>query len=108
MDGTTQRVIVLAGSCLRTRHSDDVLSDPTPSFALMDIQGAVVVTYVYQLVEGEVRVEKIEYRKEVEAVKSVAAPPPPPLTQSNSVYSGTSGGFVPSGPGSPQATQGVW
>lgn len=75
----------------------------------MDVQGAVVVTYVYQLVEGEVRVEKIEYRKEVESVKpAVAPPPPPPLTQSNSVYSGTSGGFGPSGPGSPQATQGVW
>lgn len=74
----------------------------------MDIQGAVVVTYVYQLVEGEVRVEKIEYRKEVEAVKPVVAPPPPPLTQSNSVHSSNSGGFAPSGPGSPQATQGVW
>lgn len=30
-------------------------SEATPSFALMDIQGPVVVTYVYQLVEGEVR-----------------------------------------------------
>jgi hypothetical protein len=30
----------------------------------MDIQGPVVVTYVYQLIEGEVRVEKIEYRKD--------------------------------------------
>jgi len=78
-------------------------SDPTPSFALMDIQGAVVVTYVYQLVEGEVRVEKIEYRKEVEAKPGV---PPPPLAQTNSVYS--SGGVGTSGPGSPQATQGVW
>jgi vacuolar protein sorting-associated protein 29 len=38
--------------------------DPTPSFALMDIQGPVVVTYVYQLIEGEVRVEKVEWRKE--------------------------------------------
>jgi vacuolar protein sorting-associated protein 29 len=35
----------------------------------MDIQGPVVVTYVYQLIEGEVRVEKIEYRKEAEVVK---------------------------------------
>ncbi|KAK7030426.1 Vacuolar protein sorting-associated protein 29 [Paramarasmius palmivorus] len=42
--------------------------DPTPSFALMDIQGPVVVTYVYQLVEGEVRVEKVEYRKEADSV----------------------------------------
>lgn len=29
-------------------------SDATPSFALMDVQGPVIVTYVYQLVEGEV------------------------------------------------------
>ncbi|KAG6875667.1 hypothetical protein C0992_002899 [Termitomyces sp. T32_za158] len=43
-------------------------SDPTPSFALMDIQGPVIVTYVYQLIEGEVRVEKIEWRKEPESV----------------------------------------
>ncbi|KAF8628846.1 hypothetical protein AX17_005906 [Amanita inopinata Kibby_2008] len=41
-------------------------ADPTPSFALMDIQGPIVVTYVYQLVEGEVRVEKIEWRKDTE------------------------------------------
>lgn len=48
------------------RSFDTVISDPIPSFALMDIQGSVVVTYVYQLIEGEVRVEKIEWRKEVE------------------------------------------
>lgn len=70
----------------------------------MDIQGAVVVTYVYQLVEGEVRVEKIEYRKEVEPVKPAA---PTPLTQPNPAYS-TAGGYGASGPASPQATQGVW
>lgn len=38
-------------------------SEATPSFALMDIQGPVVVTYVYQLVDGEVKVDKVEYRK---------------------------------------------
>lgn len=37
-------------------------SEATPSFALMDIQGPVVVTYVYQLVDGEVKVDKVEYR----------------------------------------------
>ena len=58
--------------------------DPIPSFALMDIQGTVVVTYVYQLIEGEVRVEKIEWRKELEpapvpknAVPPQAIPSPP-------------------------------
>ena len=39
----------------------------------MDIQGAVIVTYLYQLVEGEVRVEKIEWRKDVEAAIPVTA-----------------------------------
>lgn len=38
----------------------------------MDIQGPVVVTYVYQLIEGEVRVEKVEWRKE--NIDSVAPP----------------------------------
>ncbi|KAJ7925157.1 Metallo-dependent phosphatase [Mycena leptocephala] len=50
--------------------------DPTPSFALMDIQGPVVVTYVYQLIEGEVRVEKIEWRKEDDTPPARNAPPP--------------------------------
>ena len=45
------------------KNSSSYPPTPTPSFALLDIQGTVVVTYVYQLVEGEVRVEKIEYRK---------------------------------------------
>lgn len=38
-----------------------------PSFALMDIQGAVVTTYVYQLIDGDVKVEKIEYRRPAES-----------------------------------------
>jgi len=37
--------------------------DPIPSFALMDVQGPVVVTYVYRLIDNEVKVEKIEWRK---------------------------------------------
>ncbi|KAJ4490308.1 Metallo-dependent phosphatase-like protein [Lentinula aciculospora] len=37
--------------------------DPIPSFALMDIQGTVVVTYVYQFIDGDVKVEKVEWRK---------------------------------------------
>jgi len=40
-----------------------ILRDVTPSFVLMDLQGSVVVLYVYQLIEGEVKVERIEYRK---------------------------------------------
>ncbi|KAI0757896.1 Metallo-dependent phosphatase-like protein [Irpex lacteus] len=68
-----------------------VNGDPTPPFALMDIQGPVVVTYVYQLIEGEVRVEKIEYRKNTEVVKE----PPKTLPQN-----------IPSSP--PPHQQSVW
>ncbi|KAJ7714171.1 Metallo-dependent phosphatase [Mycena maculata] len=65
--------------------------DPTPSFALMDIQGPVVVTYVYQLIEGEVRVEKIEWRKEDETLPARSAPvpissPPPGSPQPTAVW----------------------
>ena len=35
----------------------------TPSFILMDIQSATVVTYVYQLIEDEVKVDRIEFKK---------------------------------------------
>jgi len=34
-----------------------------PSFVLMDIQSSTVVTYVYQLIDNEVKVERIEYKK---------------------------------------------
>lgn len=34
-----------------------------PSFVLMDIQSTTVVTYVYQLIGDEVKVERIEYKK---------------------------------------------
>ncbi|KIL60991.1 hypothetical protein M378DRAFT_874310 [Amanita muscaria Koide BX008] len=63
-------------------------SDATPSFALLDIQGPIVVTYVYQLVEGEVRVEKIEWRKDTDTTLSQSRPPPPGMAVA-----------VPSGPG---------
>jgi len=40
-----------------------ISEDSTPTFVLMDIQGAHVVTYVYQLRGGEVKVDKIDYTK---------------------------------------------
>jgi len=39
-------------------------ADVTPSFALMDIQSSTVVVYVYRLVNGEVKVERVEYKKQ--------------------------------------------
>eukprot|EP00037_Helgoeca_nana_P025967 m.289049 g.289049 ORF g.289049 m.289049 type:complete len:184 (-) comp27102_c0_seq3:420-971(-) len=40
-----------------------LLADVAPSFVLMDIQGGNVVTYVYQLVDDEVKVEKRDFKK---------------------------------------------
>jgi hypothetical protein len=59
--------------------------DAIPSFALMDIQGPVITTYVYQLIDNEVRVEKVEFR-------SVALSSPPgyaflPLLHNHALYS---------------------
>ena len=69
-------------------------SEPTPSFVLMDVQGTVIVTYIYQLIEGEVRVEKIEWRKEPEAVfptsRSGAMPQNIPSPTSGSPIAGGS------------------
>jgi len=38
----------------------------TPSFILMDIQNSTVVTYVYELKNNEVKVERVEYKKIVQ------------------------------------------
>lgn len=40
-----------------------VHSNIIPSFVLMDIQASTVVTYVYQLIGDDVKVERIEYKK---------------------------------------------
>ena len=42
--------------------NDDRDETPTPSFVLMDVQGNVVVLYVYQLIDDEIKVEKLQYR----------------------------------------------
>lgn len=39
-------------------------ADPDPSFCLLDIQGSVCVVYIYSYNDGEVRVDKVSYRKE--------------------------------------------
>ncbi|KAJ3179486.1 Vacuolar protein sorting-associated protein 29 [Gaertneriomyces sp. JEL0708] len=39
--------------------------ETTPSFLLMDINGPTIVMYVYQLIKGEVRVEKLDYTKKL-------------------------------------------
>ena len=41
-----------------------------PSFILMDIQSATVVTYVYQLIDDEVKVDRIEFKRAQPAATS--------------------------------------
>jgi hypothetical protein len=48
-----------------------VFREVKPSFVLMDIQGVVVVTYIYQLIGGEVKVEKAEYRKPYDTSRAI-------------------------------------
>jgi vacuolar protein sorting-associated protein 29 len=40
-----------------------IQAEVTPSFALLDVQGSSITTYVYQLIDGEVKVEKMEFSK---------------------------------------------
>jgi len=61
----------------------------------MDIQGPVVVTYVYQLIDGEVRVEKIEYRKDADSFKESSRNAASPQN-------------IPSSPTAVQQQQNVW
>jgi len=37
--------------------------DPVPSFMLMDLQGMSLVLYIYTLDNGQIKVEKLSYRK---------------------------------------------
>eukprot|EP00163_Fabomonas_tropica_P014986 TRINITY_DN2730_c0_g1_i1.p1 TRINITY_DN2730_c0_g1~~TRINITY_DN2730_c0_g1_i1.p1 ORF type:complete len:184 (+),score=50.77 TRINITY_DN2730_c0_g1_i1:195-746(+) len=56
-----KKVIINPGSA--TGAFSSFTTDVTPSFVLLDIQGAKVITYVYELVQGDVKVEKIEFSK---------------------------------------------
>ncbi|CAN6633690.1 hypothetical protein TRVA0_014S01178 [Trichomonascus vanleenenianus] len=38
--------------------------EPTPSFCLLDVQGSICIVYIYSYYDGEVKVDKISYRKE--------------------------------------------
>ncbi|EFJ46441.1 hypothetical protein VOLCADRAFT_62641 [Volvox carteri f. nagariensis] len=49
------------GSATGAYHHQHSEGPVNPSFVLMDLDGHKVTVYVYQLVEGEVRVEKIDY-----------------------------------------------
>ncbi|KAJ3045496.1 Vacuolar protein sorting-associated protein 29 [Rhizophlyctis rosea] len=40
-------------------------TESTPSFVLMDVNGPNVVMYVYQLINGDVKVEKLDYSKKL-------------------------------------------
>ena len=51
------------GSITGAYNALDANDSIVPSFILMDIQSSTVVTYVYQLIDEEVKVERIEYKR---------------------------------------------
>ncbi|OBZ89967.1 Vacuolar protein sorting-associated protein 29 [Choanephora cucurbitarum] len=60
------RFFINPGSATGAYSSIPDINEPIPSFVLMDIQGNAVVTYVYKLIEDEVKVEKLEYKRTIE------------------------------------------
>ncbi|KAF7722704.1 Vacuolar protein sorting-associated protein 29 [Apophysomyces ossiformis] len=57
------RFFINPGSATGAYSASPDVSDPIPSFVLMDVQNSTVVTYVYKLVDNDVKVEKLEYKK---------------------------------------------
>ncbi|KAE8662668.1 Vacuolar protein sorting-associated protein 29 [Hibiscus syriacus] len=58
---TRRRVIINPGSA--TGAYSSITYDVNPSFVLMDVDGLRVVVYVYELIDGEVKVDKIDFKK---------------------------------------------
>ncbi|KAL3828537.1 hypothetical protein ACJIZ3_017339 [Penstemon smallii] len=54
-------VVINPGSA--TGAFSSMTYDVNPSFVLMDIDGLRVVVYVYELIDGEVKVDKIDFKK---------------------------------------------
>ncbi|RZC58680.1 hypothetical protein C5167_005985 [Papaver somniferum] len=54
-------VVINPGSA--TGAYSSITYDVNPSFVLMDIDGFRVVVYVYELIDGEVKVDKIDFKK---------------------------------------------
>ncbi|KAI8875850.1 Metallo-dependent phosphatase, partial [Backusella circina FSU 941] len=57
------RFFINPGSATGAYSSIPDTTEPIPSFVLMDVQNNSVVTYVYKLIDDEVKVEKLEYKK---------------------------------------------
>jgi vacuolar protein sorting-associated protein 29 len=54
-------VVINPGSA--TGAYSSITYDVNPSFVLVDIDGLRVVVYVYELIDGEVKVDKIDFKK---------------------------------------------
>lgn len=56
-----ERLVISTGSA--TGAYSAMVEQPIPSFALMDVDGSKATVYVYELVEGNVKVDKLEFVK---------------------------------------------
>ena len=61
-------VVINPGSA--TGAFSSITYDVNPSFVLMDIDGLRVVVYVYELIDGEVKVDKIDFKKTAATTRS--------------------------------------
>ncbi|XP_059442944.1 vacuolar protein sorting-associated protein 29 [Corylus avellana] len=61
-------VVINPGSA--TGAYSSITYDVNPSFVLMDIDALRVVVYVYELIDGEVKVDKIDFKKTTTASHS--------------------------------------
>ncbi|KAL4446307.1 hypothetical protein ABPG77_003114 [Micractinium sp. CCAP 211/92] len=59
------RLVICTGSA--TGAYSSVAEKPVPSFALLDIDGSKATVYVYQLLDGQVKVDKLEFNKPASA-----------------------------------------
>ncbi|BDA49162.1 Vacuolar protein sorting-associated protein 29 [Coccomyxa sp. Obi] len=56
------RILINPGSA--TGAYSDVIEAPKPSFVLMDIDGSKATVYIYELIDDDVKVEKVEFTKD--------------------------------------------
>ncbi|ODV91591.1 hypothetical protein CANCADRAFT_73201 [Tortispora caseinolytica NRRL Y-17796] len=54
----------VTGAYSTEKPTDSPGIETVPSFCLLDIQGTELVLYVYSLVDGQLKVERIKYRKD--------------------------------------------
>lgn len=51
------------GKPVETTQQSILRDEVVPSFALLDVQSDLIVAYIYRLVEDEVKVDRVQFKK---------------------------------------------